>query len=286
MTIETLTTDSDEIDLLDLLIVIAENLKLLILVPLLTGITALGISFALPKTYESISILNPEKQGLKISGQVIASHIKSADVLEAVMTQINFEPDKSTALRVSALENLIQVSVGKQDQMVTLKTQGQSPEFAQTLNNTIWEKVLPTTIPGPKELARIQEQLDVEKSRLEAGNQLEKATATILASGQTTESNARLYGELLTANSERLRSIANLESQLEGLTLESLAQKPTLPELAIKPKKSMIAIAATLGSGFLVLLFIFARHALRGAIQDPKQCSKVQRLRYALGLKF
>ncbi|MDP3192828.1 Wzz/FepE/Etk N-terminal domain-containing protein [Rhodoferax sp.] len=46
-----------EISLLDLLVVVAENIKLLLLGPLLAGLVALGIGYALPQSYVSQAIL-------------------------------------------------------------------------------------------------------------------------------------------------------------------------------------------------------------------------------------
>jgi hypothetical protein len=46
-----------ETSLLDLLVVVAENLKLLILGPFAAGLLALGIAFALPQIYVSQAIL-------------------------------------------------------------------------------------------------------------------------------------------------------------------------------------------------------------------------------------
>lgn len=277
--------EGDELDLLDLLVVLAENLKLLILLPLLAGIAALGISYLIPKTFESNSILQPNKPGVAVPGQLLASYIKSTDVLERVANEVQFKPDLSPERRLKALEKHVLVNVGKQDQLVTLKTHAHSPDAARQLNQVIWQQVLPLTVPRPKEMERLQEQLKSEQERLQSGEKLEASTAQLLGSGATNESTARLYGELLTSNSARQRSIATLESQMEGLTAENLAQQPTLPEAAIKPQKPLIAIGASLATGFLVLLFVFGRHALRGASQDPTQADKVQRLRRALRLK-
>ena len=47
----------DEISLLDLLLVVAENIKLLILGPLLVGLLALGGSYLLPQKFVSNAIL-------------------------------------------------------------------------------------------------------------------------------------------------------------------------------------------------------------------------------------
>ena len=52
-----LASEEDEISVLDLLQTIAENIKLLVLGPLLVGLAALGISFAIAPTYTANTIL-------------------------------------------------------------------------------------------------------------------------------------------------------------------------------------------------------------------------------------
>ncbi len=277
--------NSDEIELIDLLIVIAENLKLLIFIPLLVGVATLGFSYGMDKIYQSESMLSPEKPRLNFSGHLLSSYLKSADVLEAVASDIKFEPTQSMTSRVTALRNSLQVSVGNQDQIVTLKTQAQTPEAAQELNASIWQHALKKTVPNPAELERLQIQLKAAKERLDSGNSLEAITVKALANGVTNESTTRLYGELLTSNNALLQNIALLESQIQGLTSDNFSQNPPLPEFPNRTKKAHLAIVATLGAGLLMLLFVLARQALRSAAQNPEQANKVRRLRRSLGFK-
>lgn len=251
--IQSTETPEDEIDLLDLLIVVADNLKLLIIGPIVAGLVGLAIAFALQPTYESVSILNPVKSGLGpvLPPSVISSFIQSADTLEKVGNQLKIAEEKSATQRLREMEKRVSVSAGKQDGLVTLTTRGPSPEAAQQLNNAMWAHLFPLTLPPPKEMERFKEQIQAERQRLASGVQLEQATAKLLQNGTTSESSARLYGELLRSNSDRQQAISKLESQLEGLSAENLTQKPTLPEVAVKPKKPLIAIAAALGFGML-----------------------------------
>lgn len=91
----------DEIDLLDLLVTVAENIKLLILGPLLAGVLAFGAVSLWPATYESgftlqgekklgpvkepIEILTPEKVNqLVTSPAVLADAAKTARIRQAL----------------------------------------------------------------------------------------------------------------------------------------------------------------------------------------------------------
>jgi hypothetical protein len=52
----------DEISLLDILQVIADNLRLLILAPLAAGLLALGITFTIPPTFTTTKFMQPQQQ--------------------------------------------------------------------------------------------------------------------------------------------------------------------------------------------------------------------------------
>ena len=95
----------------------------------------------------------------------------------------------------------------------------------------------------------------------------------------------RSYSELLNTISTAQAQIATIEAQLEGMTDTQLLQAPTLPERAVSPKKSMIAVGATLATGFLLLLWVFIRNGLRGAEADPASAAKLARIRRALSFR-
>lgn len=71
-------------DLLDLLVTLAENWKILIFGPLLAGIAAYGIGFVIPKTYESSSSIQVERAGSSFTAPMAASLAMSADVLHQI----------------------------------------------------------------------------------------------------------------------------------------------------------------------------------------------------------
>lgn len=71
--------------------------------------------------------------------------------------------------------------------------------------------------------------------------------------------------------------MAKVDESREGATIQVLdAAQP--PELKSKPKKALIAVLATLASGFALLLFVFIRQALRNAGQDSESAQKMAAL--------
>ena len=71
--------------------------------------------------------------------------------------------------------------------------------------------------------------------------------------------------------------MAKIDESREGANIQVLdAAQP--PELKSKPQKALIAIIATLATGFALLLFVFIRQALRNAGQDSESAQKIQAL--------
>src|SRR5687768_6954199 len=69
-------TQSDEINVLDLALVLAENWRTLVLLPLAAGLAALGIGFLIPPTYTATTrILPPAQQ--QTTSAVLAAQLGS-----------------------------------------------------------------------------------------------------------------------------------------------------------------------------------------------------------------
>jgi tyrosine-protein kinase Etk/Wzc len=74
--------------------------------------------------------------------------------------------------------------------------------------------------------------------------------------------------------------LARVDESREGAVIQVL-DVAQAPERKSKPKKAMIAVLATLASGFALLLYVFVRQALRNAAQDAEAATKLQHLRAA-----
>jgi len=292
----TLATD-DEISLLDLLLVVVENLKLLIAGPVLVGLVALGVAFALPRTYESTALLSAQMPGASFSSNtanqpdasfypaLIASLATSAAVLDAVAPAAGLAPGLSAEEMRKALAARLKSSVGRQDKLVTLTAQAPTAEGAQRLAQAVLEEVFVRSKPRSAERAQLERLLQSEEASLASSQQLEQTLAQQMATGAAPTGGAQIYTQLMAANSLKQQSILALRVKLNGLSDADLVQPPTLAETPIKPKKSLIAVLAALATGFVLLLFVFVRQAWRQAAASSESADKLQRIRRALCLK-
>lgn len=90
------------------------------------------------------------------------------------------------------------------------------------------------------------------------------------------------YNETLFELFAKQYEIARVDESREGAVIQVL-DAAQAPERKSKPKKAMIALVATLATGFALLLFVFIRHALRSAAQDPNSAEKLVLLGRAWG---
>jgi tyrosine-protein kinase Etk/Wzc len=158
--------DDDEISLLDLLQVVVDNLRLLVLGPLVCGLAALGISFALPPTFTAkTQFLPPHQQqssaasmlaslgalgglagaatGLKSPADQYIAFIKSVTVQDALIERFKllekYEAKLKTDARM-ALSGSVRIASGK-DGLISVEVDDKDPKFAAELANAHVEEL-------------------------------------------------------------------------------------------------------------------------------------------------
>ena len=123
-------------------------------------------------------------------------------------------------------------------------------------------------------------------------SQLAKAEENEPASTSATDYVARFrdykYHETLFELFAKQYELARVDESREGAVIQVLdVAQP--PERKSKPKKALIAIIATLATGFALLLWVFVRQALKNASASPQTAEKLQTLRMgwrrSLGLR-
>ncbi len=277
----------DEIDLLDLLVTMTENIKLLVLGPLLAGLIALGVGFALPETYQSTSLLVVEKSNRPLSVNTVSTLATSASVLDPVAKSLGLLDQGLSVERArQQLLEQVKISVGRNDKLLSITTTAPQPEQAQQINRLLVQKLLEQSRPHSDELTRLQAWLAREQASYATSARVEQILAEQLTTGKTIDKISEAYYSVFSANLARWATIQTLEAQLAGLQPSDIVQPATLPERAIKPQKSLIAVVAALATGFVLLLFVFTRQALRNSAANPESAAKLARIRRAFGLKL
>ena len=370
--------DDDEINLLDLLVVVADNLRLLVLAPLAIGLLALGISFLIPPTFTAkTEFLPPQQQqsgavamlqslgalgglasaatGLKNPNDQFVAFLESTTVQDALIARFKlveyFESDFKTDAR-KKLESITTITSGK-DGLIAVEFSDKDPVFAAKVANAYVEELsklldrlavteaqqrrvfFEVQLQKTKEalvkaeqalgasgvnssalksrpedavlaVAELQARIAAQEIKLASmrgyltdsapdfrqaqtelaalRNQLAKSekTSTAIPSGGDADYVARyrefVYQQTLFELFAKQYEIARIDESREGAVIQVVdAAEP--PERKSRPKKALIAALATLGSGLLLLFFVFVRQAVRNADQLPETAEKLKHLR-------
>ncbi|MBC7619859.1 MAG: hypothetical protein H7293_12900 [Candidatus Saccharibacteria bacterium] len=275
--------EEDEVSLLDILVVVAENLKVLLLGPLAIGLLALAISYAQPHSFLSTSILSPPASP-QTPAQAIAVMV-SPLVLDRVIESLKLSEGRSLQIARAGLAKQIMAAVGK-DGLLRLDVTANTPVAAQAIANAVIDSWLVTTVPQARERAELEARLAYAKVALAAVRTLmdrlmSESTANLnkpLTRGEAGISMVAL-GEL---QARYFSEVLTIPRTLQGLARDVIVQPPTLPTEPAT-KRGLTALLAAFAAGFSLLLWVFARQAWRRAAQDSKSAEKQARLRRSLG---
>ena len=160
------TQNDDEISLLDLLQVIVDNLRLLVLGPLACGLVALGISFLIPPTYTAKTQFLPPQQQQSATASMLASlgalgglagvaagvkspadqyiaFMKSVSVQDALIERFKLMEKYETKLKSDArleLTGNVRIASGR-DGLISVEVDDKDPKFAADLANAHLEEL-------------------------------------------------------------------------------------------------------------------------------------------------
>lgn len=285
--------DEDEISLLDLALVISENIKLLIIGPIVAGLVALGIGFAMTPVFTAqTTVIPPSSAGgggtaaallgqlgglgglvggaLPASGKHMAylnSDLLRDQIIRKFDLQKRWENEFITQTR-KQLKDTVKIADDKKTGLITIEFTDADPQFAADVVN---EYVVV--------LSRLLGEAALEDAR-ERREFLEK---------QIAEATKKSYQ----SPAVREAIIQNLIRQFETARIEEQQPNPNIvqvdiakaPELKSGPKKALMAVITSLATGFLLLLFVFIRSAMRNAGQNPESAEKLGRIKRAFGLR-
>ena len=233
---------TDEISLLDLALVVAENLRLLIIGPLLVGLAALGISFAVPPTFTAKVVMLPPQQQQSAAASALqnlgalaglaggVAGIKSpADQYVALMQTTTVEDrlierfklmevydEKYRSEARKELEKNTRISAGKKDGLLTIEFDDEDPKRAADIANAYVEELRRITsslaiTEAQQRRAFFEKQLAQTKDKLAAAQRALQAAGinegAIRAEPKAAaEAYARLQAEI-TASEVRLQTM-------------------------------------------------------------------------------
>jgi len=283
--------DEDAISILDLLLIVAQNIKLLIVGPLVVGVLALIISFLITPTFTAVTTIQPPPQGsqtstsaalleslgglggglapgLKDTSQLYIAYMQSATLEDALIEKFKLLEKFDVKYKVSArkiLEKRVTIFSDKKTGMISISVDDEDPKFAAELANTYVTELRLFT--GKLALQEAQDRKEFLESQIK-------------------ELSTRQFRDVYTqqamlAGTIRQYEAARVDEEKVGPTFTQV-DVAYAPELKSKPKRGQIAMIATLAAEFLLILFIFARHAWANLRANPESEGKLEIIYSAL----
>ena len=250
----------DEISLLDLLQTIVDNLRLLIIGPLVVGLAALGISFAVPPTYTAtVKFLPPQQQqsaaasmlaslgglgglagaaaGLKNPADQYLAFMKSNSVQDELIERFKLQERYEKKFKDDTRNELTQnarASSGK-DGIITIQVDDKDPKFAADLANAHVDEL-------QKLMARLavteaqQRRAFFEKQLSQVKGKFTQAEQALRATG--------VSSSVLKSNpASALAAVAGLKAQVTAQEVKVGAMRGYLAETAPDFKQAMTELA-------------------------------------------
>ena len=304
----------DEINLLDLLIVLAKRKKMILSVTFGAALLAAGISLLLPNIYTATSkILPPQSNqsssvnaimlgqlgglagaagglGLKDPNALYIAMLKSRNIMERVVRRFDLQKvyeKKTMTDTLKALEGASSISAGK-DGVITVEVDDKDPQRAATIANAYIEELnkLMQTFALTEASQRRQffeTQMKPARDKLtDAEITLDKTPNTSL---QYMDALRNLkYQEALYEILAKQFEMAKLDEAKDAPLIQIL-DKATAPEKKSKPKRMLMVLIASVLAFFLSIVWIFFRESLERNRGNPQHQERLERLKRSLSIR-
>jgi uncharacterized protein involved in exopolysaccharide biosynthesis len=253
--------DDDEISLLDLLQVVADNLRLLVLGPLAAGLLALGYSFTIAPTFTATTKFMPPQQqqssaaamlaglgalgglagaagGIKNPADQYIAFLKSRSVQDALIDRFKLLERYETKFREDArraLDGNIQITSGK-DGLIAIEASDNDPAFAAQLADANVEEL--GHLLNRFALTEAQQRrLFFEKQLANAKDNLVKAEQALKASGVNSSA-------LKASPTAAVEGLARLKAGITAQEIKLASMRGYLTESAPDFKQAQTELAA------------------------------------------
>jgi hypothetical protein len=273
---------SDEIDLLDILVTVAESWKLLVVAPLIAGALTFVLATVVSENeYQSIAILKLDKDS------DYPSTLKSADVIDPLLDPYGYLKASKGNIEVARklIESDISFSTNRGGSSMTVSVLSSSPENAQSLNEKLTKSAIELNNPRGNQKDALNNAIQKHRETYDvAKDSIDRLVNSFSDRGLNEEAARSSLGSFYSVMQSERNRMLELEKELIGKGDEVFLQRPTLPKEPAAKGRTLRALIVALGSGFLLLVFVFIRKVVRNASTNPESAAKLVQIRQAFGL--
>jgi uncharacterized protein involved in exopolysaccharide biosynthesis len=203
--------------------------------------------------------------GLNDPGQRYIAYLKSDELRNVIIKKYELQKyyDKETLFATrKKLEGSTAISSDKQSGLITIEIDDYDPKFAAELANGV-----------VTELRFFVGKLDLQEAQNRRAFLEDQIKEVSSRTSQDPYSQQQVISGLI-----RQLDMVKVDEGRAGPTFTQV-DFATPPEIKSKPKRALIAILTTLATGFLLLIFVFVRQALRNAESDPEAKDKMAQIK-------
>jgi tyrosine-protein kinase Etk/Wzc len=256
--------EEDEISLLDLLQVVVDNLRLLVLAPLAVGVLALGYTFTIVPTFNATTKFLPPRQqqsgeaamlaglgalgglagaagGLKSPADQYVAFLKSNSVQDALIDRFKLTDRYESKFRAdtrTALTGNVQIASGK-DGLININASDKEPAFAAQLANAHVEEL--------RILLNRIAVTEAQQRRLFFENQLNSTKDNLVKAEQALKSSGVNSGALNANPQAAVEGLARLTAGITAQEIKLASMRGYLTESAPDFKQAQVEMAALRG---------------------------------------
>lgn len=306
LNLEPVSIAEDEINLLDLLIVLAKHKKMILSVTFAAALIAVGITLLMAKIYTGTAKILPPQQNqssasallgqlgglaglaggamnIKNPADMYIAMLKSRTLNEKIVRRFDLQQvyqAKTLTDTLTALEGSSTFSAGK-DGVISVEVSDLEPKRAADMANAFIEELAKlmqnfALTDASQKRVFFEQQMKQAKDKLtDAEIHLDKTPNTSL---QYLDAVRDLkYQEAIWEILAKQFEVAKLD-EAKDFPLIQVLDKAIPPEKKSKPKRSLIVILATLVAFFLAVIWAFVREAMQRAKEQPEQAARLTEL--------
>lgn len=298
--------EEDEINVLDLLIVLAKHKKAILGMTFAAAVLAAGISFLMPNIYSATSKILPPQSGqsssinsimlaqlggmagaagnalgLKDHNALYLAMLKSRNIMEKVALRFELQKvyDKKTMTEtLKSLEKESTISAGK-DGVIVVEVEDENPERAAAMANAYIEELnkLMQTFALTEAAQRRQffeTQMKPAKDKLtDAEITLDRTPNTSLKYLDAVRN--LKYQEAIYEILAKQFEMAKLDEAKDAPLIQVL-DKAAVPEKKSKPKRSLIIILVTISAFIIAVIWVAFYEAFLNLKNDSSQSKRFE----------
>ena len=299
----------DEINLLDLLIVLAKHKKMILSVTFVAALLAVGYALWLPNIYTATAKILPPQQsqssasallgqlgglaglaggamGIKSPADTYITLLKSRTLNETIIKRFNLQQlyeAKTLTDTLKVLEGNSIFTAGK-DGVITCEVSDLDPKRAADMTNAFIEELSKlmqnfALTDASQKRVFVEQQMKQAKDKLtDAEIHMDRTPNTSL---QYLDAVRDLkYQEAIWEILAKQFAAAKLE-EAKDFPMIQVLDKAIPPEKKSKPKRSLIIILAALVAFFFAVIWAFISEAMQRAKEQPEQAERMLALRIA-----